>query len=126
MDGWMDTHGNSAKQKYATVHGLTVDGATTLETNPPCLPLTSQSEKSKKEQMSNFILFPTFNAEVDLYLYTSKYYTLAEENVTYLPANTHLTVTFKRRWTGWSWVEIIKIFKKYISTCISNATETLK
>lgn len=50
MDGWMDSHGNSEKQKYATVHGLTVDGATTLETNPTCLPLTSQSEKSKKER----------------------------------------------------------------------------
>lgn len=80
----------------------------------------------KEKNMSNFVLFPIFNAEPVSYLYTSKYYTLAEENVTYLPANTHLTVTFDRGWTGWPWVEIIKIFKKYISTCISKASETLK
>lgn len=58
MDRWMDSHGNSKKQKYATVHDLTVDGATTLETNPPSIPLTSQSDKSKKKKMSDFILSP--------------------------------------------------------------------
>lgn len=90
----MNSHGNSEKQIYAIVHNLTVDGATTLETNPPSLPLTSQSDKSKKKRCQISFFPPTFNAEPVLHLYTSKYYTLAEENVTYLPANTHLTVTF--------------------------------
>lgn len=44
MDGWMDSHGYSEKQNYAIVHDLTVDGVITLETNPPCRPLTSQSD----------------------------------------------------------------------------------
>lgn len=61
------------------MHFLTADGATTPETNTPHLPLTSQNDKSKKKENVKCHFLSTFNDELALYLYQSKYYTLTEK-----------------------------------------------